>query len=80
MQEKRAQIEQEIRNLLAARDEFFKFLDANVPKKANTDVFDFDKCKDKSLKEAYAKFYAYDYATRKLLPHIYSAYDLKFNV
>ncbi|MBE2984921.1 hypothetical protein CCAL9344_04050 [Campylobacter sp. RM9344] len=77
---KQAQVKEKIEKIFAARAQFFELLDANVPKKGDTDVFDFDKAKDVNLKEIYAKFYAYDYAVRKLLPDVYSAYDVKFNV
>ena len=74
------EVEKNIKELLAARVEFFKFLDERVPKIAGTDVFDFERAGAASLKEIYAKFYGYDYATRKLLPYLYRTYGLNFDV
>ena len=71
-------VEQNIKELLEARAKFFEFLDERVPKVEGTDVFDF--AAHPELKEAYAKFYGYDYAIRKLLPYLYKAYEVKFNV
>lgn len=73
-------IKTQIQSMLKAREEFFKVLDENVPKKGNTDVFDFDGAKDKSLKDLYRKFYDYDYAIRKLLPKVYEKFGVSFNV
>ena len=74
------EVEKNIKERLAARAEFFKFLDERVPKIAGTDVFDFERAGAASLKEIYAKFYGYDYAARKLLPYLYRAYGLDFDV
>ena len=74
------EVEKNIKELLAARAEFFKFLDERVPKIAGTDVFDFERAGTASLKEIYAKFYGYDYAARKLLPYLYRTYELDFDV
>ena len=74
------EVEKNIKELLAARAEFFKFLDERVPKIAGTDVFDFERAGAASLKEVYAKFYGYDYAARKLLPYLYRPYGLDFDV
>ena len=73
-------VEKNIKELLGARAEFFKFLDERVPKIADTDVFDFERADTTSLKEVYAKFYGYDYAARKLLPYLYRAYGVNFDV
>lgn len=73
-------ISEKIETLLKARAEFFELLDSLVPKIKNTDVFDFDACEDKNLKEIYAKFYSYDYAIRKILPDVYKKFGVKFNV
>ena len=43
-------VEKNIKELLAARAEFFKFLDERVPKIAGTDVFDFERAGAASLK------------------------------
>lgn len=74
------EVEKNIKELLAARAAFFKFLDERVPKIAGTDVFDFERAGAASLKEVYAKFYGYDYAARKLLPYLYRTYGLDFDV
>lgn len=78
--EQKELVEKNIKELLSARAEFFKFLDAKVPKIASTDVFDFERADTASLKEVYAKFYGYDYAARKLLPYLYRAYGVNFDV
>ena len=74
------EVEKNIKELLAARAEFFKFLDERVPKIEDTDVFDFERAGAASLKEIYAKFYGYDSAARKLLPYLYRTYGLDFDV
>lgn len=78
--DKKEILEVQIRELLKARGEFFDFLDAKIPRKNGTDVFDFKQCEDDNLKAVYAKFYSYDYAIRRLLPYVYEAYGVKFNV
>lgn len=80
MDEEKELITKSIENLLKARGEFFATLDKMVPKKGDTDVFDFDACEDKNLKEIYSKFYPYDYAIRRILPQIYAKFGVKFNV
>lgn len=80
MQEKKEMVKNQIKEILKARDEFFAELDRQVPKVAGTDVFDFAAVKEADLKALYAKFYAYDYNTRKLLPSVYEAFGVKFNV
>ena len=78
--EQKELVEKNIKELLGARAEFFKFLDERVPKITGTDVFDFERADTASLKEVYAKFYGYDYAARKLLPYLYRAYGVSFDV
>lgn len=73
-------VKKQIEEFLAARGRFFEVLDASVPKKGNSTAFDFDACNEPSLKALYKEFYAYDYAVRKMLPHIYKKFDLSFNV
>ncbi len=51
-----------------------------MPKVAGTDVFDFAAVKEADLKALYAKFYSYDYSIRKLLPNVYEAFGVNFNV
>ena len=72
--------EGKIEKILEARAAFFAELDRQVPKKNGTDVFDFSKVKEADLKEIYAKFYAFDYNVRKLLPDVYTAFNVNFNV
>lgn len=80
MQEKSEVVKSKIEAILKARSEFFAELDTQVSKIEGTDVFDFSKCEKGDLKAIYAKFYAYDYSVRKLLPDVYEAYGVKFNV
>lgn len=80
MQEKKEMVKNQIEEILKARDEFFAELDRQVPKVAGTDVFDFAAVKEADLKALYAKFYVYDYNARKLLPSVYEAFGVKFNV
>ena len=80
MQEKKEIVKNQIEEILKARSEFFAELDRQVPKIAGTDVFDFTAVKEADLKTLYAKFYAFDYNVRKLLPDVYKAYDVNFNV
>ena len=74
--EKSQEVKEKIEKILEARSAFFAELDRQVPKKNGTDVFDFSKVKEADLKE----FYAFDYNVRKLLPDVYKAYDVNFNV
>ena len=78
--EKSQEVKEKIEKILEARSAFFAELDRQVPKKNGTDVFDFSKVKEADLKEIYAKFYAFDYNLRKLLPDVYKAYNVNFNV
>lgn len=78
--DKKDEILSKLEAIFVARSEFFALLDANVPKKAGTDVFDFDIATKANLKDVYAKFYAYDYSVRRLLPDVYAAYDVSANV
>ena len=73
-------VTKQIQDLIQARKDFFATLDKIVPKVGSTDVFDFDACEDKNLKEIYSKFYPYDYAIRRLLPLVYEKFGVKFNV
>ena len=78
--EKSQIVKEKIEKILEARAAFFAELDRQVPKVNGTDTFDFSKVKEADLKEIYAKFYEFDYNVRKLLPDVYSAYDVSFNV
>lgn len=69
-------VEEKLKAIFEARDEFFKFLDQNIPKKNGTDIFDFENAKQANLKDVYAKFYTYDYSVRKLLPDVYKAFKI----
>lgn len=64
-------LRQNLDEVFKNRDEFFAMLDRYIPKKPNSNIFDFDKVEDKSLKEVYEKFYAYDYSVRKLMPDLF---------
>lgn len=49
-----------------AREEFFSFLDTNIPLKEGTNSFDFDKCESLNAKEVYELFFKLDYQARKV--------------
>ena len=78
--EKSQEVKEKIEKILEARSAFFAELDRQVPKVAGTDVFDFSEVKEADLKALYAKFYSYDYSIRKLLPNVYEAFGVNFNV
>lgn len=78
--EKSEIVKENIEKLLDSRAEFYALFDEKIPKFADTDVFDFANAKTADMKEIYNKFYKYDYAIRKLLPYLYEAYGVKFNV
>lgn len=78
--EKSEIVKENIQKLLDNRAEFYALFDEKIPKINGTDVFDFKNAKDCDIKEIYQKFYKYDYAIRKLLPYLYEAYGVKFNV
>ncbi|MDA3056167.1 MULTISPECIES: CmeU family protein [unclassified Campylobacter] len=78
--EKSQIVKENIEKLLDNRAEFYALFDEKIPKFGDTDVFDFKNAKDCDIKEIYEKFHKYDYAIRKLLPYLYEAYGVKFNV
>lgn len=78
MENKREIVAKNIENLLKNREEFYKFLDQKVEKIDGTSMLDFRG--DETLKGLYERFFAYDYEIRKLLPYLYEAYEVKFNV
>lgn len=78
--DKKEILEKHIAEFGSSRDDFFELLDELIPKIGNTNVFDFESCEDKNLKEIYNKFYHYDYAIRRILPFVYDAYDIKFEI
>ncbi|KEA46289.1 CmeU family protein [Campylobacter mucosalis] len=73
----RDEIQAKLDDIFKARGDFFALLDTLVPKKNGTDVFDFANAKEADLKEIYAKFYAFDYSVRRLLPDVYKVFDVK---
>lgn len=66
----------ELNALFKARSEFYAFFDAQIPKIAKSEVFDFAKAKEANLEQVYQRFYHYDYAIRRLLPSLYKAYEI----
>ena len=72
----KTKVVENLNSLFELRKEFYEFFDNNMPKIANTDVFDFKNSKDLDAKDAYMLFNKYDYAIRKLLPSIYKAYEI----
>ena len=81
MSPEQAKVSEQVGKLLAARGEYYALFDKIIPKRGNSDTFDFDALGENSnLKDIYARFYAYDYEIRKLLPHVYKKFGVKFNV
>ena len=78
--EKSEIVKENIKNLLEKRAEFYALFDEKIPKFKDSDVFDFKNAKQADIKEIYEKFHKYDYAIRKLLPYLYEAYGVEFNV
>lgn len=61
---------------LEIREEFFTFLDSQIPKLKNTDIFDFKDLPKLDAKEIYELFYKLDYQARKLRGFIVKTNDL----
>lgn len=62
---------------LEIREDFFAFLDSQIPKLKNTDIFNFSNSPKLDAKEIYEHFYKLDYQARKLRGFIVKTYDLK---
>ncbi|HEF6785736.1 TPA: hypothetical protein SAV67_000498 [Campylobacter jejuni] len=72
----KAKIVQNLNALFKQRAEFYSYIDENIAKINNTEVFDFKNAKNLNPEEVYKQFYHFDYAIRKLLPAIYKAYEI----
>lgn len=66
MHESGIDIEKELDKLIAARDAFLAYIDANVPKESNDIAFDFSNNPFLDAKTVYEHFYTLDYQARKV--------------
>lgn len=48
------------------RNEFFSFLDENIPFKEGSSSYDFEKCKTLDAEDVYKLFFKLDYQARKV--------------
>lgn len=74
--QKKDKVVKNLNAFFTQRVKMYEFFDANIPKFANTELYDFSKLQNKELEAVYKLFHHYDYAARKLLPSLYSAYEI----
>ena len=70
------EVEYELDKLIKIRDEFYKFLDNNIPKKENG-LYDFKNNPKLCAKEVYDRFFKLDYQARKLRGFLVAELGLK---
>lgn len=73
---KKETILKNLNELFVSRAKFYAFFDENIAK-IKGDIFDFENAEALNVKKVYERFYHFDYAIRKLLPSVYSAYEIK---
>lgn len=74
--QKKEKIVENLNVFFTQRVKIYEFFDINIPKLANTELYDFSKLENKELEAMYKLFHHYDYAVRKLLPSLYGAYEI----
>jgi len=68
-------LEKELDTLINIRNDFYNYLDRNIPKKDG--VFDFSKNPKLDAKDVYRHFFKLDYQARKLRGFLVETYSLK---
>ncbi len=71
------EVKKELSTLIEIRDEFYAYLDANLPKDENTGIFDFSANPSLNAKDVYERFFKLDYQARKLRGFLVATYGLK---
>jgi len=69
------EVEKEVARLMEIRNEFYEFLDENIPKD-NFGKYDFSDSPKLEAKRVYELFYKLDYQARKLRGIIVNTYNL----
>ncbi len=70
------EVEKETKKLIDIRNEFYQFLDENIPKK-DFNIYDFSSNPKLDAKKVYELFYKLDYQARKLRGILINTYKLK---
>jgi len=70
------EVEYELDKLIKIRDEFYKFLDNNIPKNENGS-YDFKNNPKLCAKEIYDRFFKLDYQARKLRGFLVEAFEIE---
>ncbi len=65
-------VEQELKKLRAIREEFYDYLDKNIPSKKSG--YDFSSNPKLDAKEVYERFFKLDYQSRKLGGFLFRTY------
>lgn len=71
------QVQKEVDTLIKIREEFYAFLDENVPKDEKTNGYDFSKNPTLDAKKVYEHFFKLDYQARKLRGFLCVTYDVE---
>ena len=69
------EVEKEANKLIEIRNEFYQFLDENIPKK-DFNIYDFSSNPKLDAKKVYELFYKLDYQARKLRGILVNTYNL----
>lgn len=69
-------LQEQIDKYLQIREDFFTYLDSQIPKLKNTDIFDFKNAPKLDAKDVYEHFYKIDYQARKLRGLLVKTNDL----
>ncbi len=69
------EVKKELDKLIEIRNEFYNYLDNNIPK--NGDMFDFSNNPKLNAKEVYERFFKLDYQARKLRGFLVRTYGIK---
>jgi len=72
---KKESVIKELKKMGEARENFYKYLDKNIPQDKNN-IYKFEDTK-LDAKEIYSLFFKMDYQSRKLKGLLVDAYDLK---
>jgi len=69
-------VQREVDNLIKIRNEFYNYLDQNIPKK-DFNIYDFSTKPTLDAEEVYQLFFKLDYQARKLRGILVNDYKLK---
>ena len=69
------EVKKATKELIKTREEFYSFLDANIPQNS-FGIYDFNKAEKLDAKRVYELFYKLDYQARKLRGMLISTYGI----